>query len=189
MPAAADTISYTSSFSGDVDVGASAYGEQFAGSLGVLTGMSIAVSGMYLPNIVANIANPDLNSTLYYTGNAIGTGEFNIGVAGDFTLINAGHLVGPPEAFSFSENLDNANLAFYTSPDPIFDYGFLANIDLYSRPLNGTWGSSGQWSDNSLFFGNIEVTYTYTPVPEPATLAIFAASVCLFPLARKRARS
>ena len=135
MPAAADTISYTSSFSGDVDVGASAYGEQFAGSLGVLTGMSIAVSGMYLPNIVANIANPDLNSTLYYTGNAIGTGEFNIGVAGDFTLINAGHLVGPPEAFSFSENLDNANLAFYTSPDPIFDYGFLANIDLYSRPL------------------------------------------------------
>ena len=189
MPAAADTISYTSAFSGGVDFGASAYGEQFAGSLGTLTGMSIAVSGTYLPNIVSLIANPDLNSTLFYTGNAIGVGGFNIGAAGNFTLINAGHLVGPPEAFSFSENLDHANFAFYTSPSPVFDYGFLANIDLYSRPLNGTWGTPGQWSDNSLFFGNIEVTYTYTPVPEPATLAIFAASVCLFPFARKRARS
>ena len=154
------------------------------------TGMSIAVSGDVPPEYRCKHSKTRISIPPFTTqGNAIGTGEFNIGVAGDFTLINAGHLVGPPEAFSFSENLDNANLAFYTSPDPIFDYGFLANIDLYSRPLNGTWGSSGQWSDNSLFFGNIEVTYTYTPVPEPATLAIFAASVCLFPLARKRARS
>ena len=186
LPAAADTISYTSAFSSEVDFGAAAYGEQFAGSLGTLTGMSIAVAGTYLPNIVSLIANPDLNSTLYYTGNAFGIGGFDTGVAGTFTLTDAGHLVGPPEAFGFSENLNSANLEAYTSPGPAFDYGFLANIDLYSRPLNGTWGSGGQWSDNSTFSGNIEVTYTYTPVPEPSTLSLLAAAACLVPLARRR---
>ncbi len=186
-PAAADTITEDVAFSLTGGLGPQTIdGPLFNPVLGTLTSVSASVSGTYTPDIVISPgSSPQTSANLLYAWGV--TGEQTTQSLGTYAVIQTGNtLTGPVQAFSFSTSAfpypqNYIDIGGY----PVFADGFLLNLDVYSEPTSANaWGD---FDDQSMFSGNVEITYTYT-VPEPSSLAILAFGAGLMGLGGLRRR-
>jgi hypothetical protein len=184
-PALADTITYEVAFDFTQNgIGPQTVdGPQFNPALGTLTGVSAFVSGTYLPDITGASVPSSTTAFLSVEGVGYGGGGFGPANIGTYTLTDGR---GPAQAFSFSTGpLLGLQNYIDIGGSPAFANGFLLNVDAYSEPPTpGTWGD---FDDESLLSGNVQITYTYT-VPEPSSLAILAFGASLLGLGVWRRR-
>ncbi len=185
VPALADTISYDVAFSFyQKGIGAqTVFGPQFNPYLGTLTGVSAIVSGTYLPDITGVDVPPSTTAAFYVDGQGYGGSGLGPTEVGTYTLTDG---KGPAQPFSFSAS-PLLGLQYYIDPNDsaAFANGFLLNVNAYSQPIpSNAWGD---FDDQSMFSGNVEITYTYT-VPEPSSLAILAFGAGLMGLGGLRRR-
>ncbi len=189
-PAFAGTYTETIAFAGGPDGGGpTVYGAEFDPTLGTLTGVTLTASGSYTPEIfvgppvssTASVLNVDL---LTYSP----TLSLNHVTDGNYTLVqNGSYLMGTPERFSDTVTVTNSQALndFWTGIVPNEVSG-LTVVDVYSLPA--TQFAWGNMADDYLshFSGNLSVTYTYTPVPEPAGAALLGMGAALLLWQRRR---
>ena len=176
LPAHAGMITDTIAFSGASDNGSPTItGPDFDPALGTLTSVSVTLSGTYDPMIFTTVSNAPAQSLLDAGINLDGAAQpSQVLNSGSYTLTQKGnYLTGPAESFKFTQSTDSAQaLLDYTGGPGSTSLG-LASFDIFSNPaVAGAWGS--QADDTSRFSGQFAITYAYS-VPEPGTLALFAA--------------
>ncbi len=182
VPALADTITEDVAFSFMPDLGLQTIsGPLFNPVLGTLTSVSAAVSGTYTPDIIIYPgSSPQTSARLLYDWGV--AGEQVTQSMGTYAVTQTGNtLTGPLQAFNFSTGpfpfpQNYIDFGGY----PAFADGFLLNLDVYSLPT--TADAWGDFDDQSILSGDVQVTYTYT-VPEPSSLALLAFGAGLLPLA------
>jgi hypothetical protein len=186
-PACADTITENVAFSFNSGDGLmTVSGPLFNPVLGTLTSVSAVVSGSYAPDIViAPQSSPQTSALLFYAWGV--TGEQQTQSLQSYSVTQTGNtLTGPVQAFSFATGAfpfpqNYIDVGGY----PAYASGFLLNLDIYSEPtIAGAWGD---FDDESLLSGTVQITYSYT-VPEPSSLAILAFGASLLGLGVSRRR-
>ena len=180
--AVAGTITSVVSYNGSADNGALLTGPLFNTSLGTLTGVDLAITGSYNPDLFfppdqTNIpTESQLNYSLFGLNGSFGT--YNLTLTKN---ASSQTLTGPAETFAI--RADPTDLSDFLSPGGNHN-GELGYINLFSTPVGGIWG--GAFSNLSLYSGNVDITYTYAAIPEPPALLLSGVGLLSLLLVRRR---
>ncbi len=174
----APTTLINNAFDGYSDGGSPTLYASFAGfntSLGTLTGVSFALNYNFSTSLTAPGGGG--NFVIQGPDNVVGGGTYQAGTTSFPTI-------GASGSYNETQTISVPSLTALAPPGT-FNSAYQFGLQSESSFVGG--GPSGAYGTLTLTSGTVSATYTYTAVPEPASLAVIGIPAAMALLRRRRA--